>query len=165
MAIDSKVYKRPTSAMDKYSAAKIFLSPPRLNTSTITHIAPATPLPTSQNYTSVDIYAEDIICGGTIKLIGQRIGFLIADTTVNKTCDFVINGALVLIKSAAAQVFDHGNKVFVDYTDGLAYTATGATRVQVGFVEGDLAANATVTNPDNLPVGDYVYCRLDQIPS
>lgn len=163
--ITSKNYKRATADMDKFSAAKVFKSGAMEQNHTVTAVAPATGsvLPSGQYYTTPDEYQESIICGGTVKLIGNIFGWLVADTKVGDKAAWVIDGAIVMVKTAGT--FALGGKVYIGNTDGLGYTASGAGKSLIGFACGDSEGTIQVTSPDNMPTGDYVFVKLNQIPS
>lgn len=170
MAITSKIYKRPNSAADLYAFNKVCRTSRIEALQTIIAATPAVAsvLPASQTYSSGDVYAEDIICGGTTKLIGKMVGILVSDTLENGAeAAYVVQGGPFLMKAAAAQTWAAGKEVWWKTTDGLIYSADpgGGTGVECGYVVTNPEGDATETDPANMPAATYVWVVLNQIVS
>ena len=167
--IVSKVYKRPISANDKYSFGKICVGARIENVHPVTDPAPAlaSVLPASQAYVPVDDFGENVICGGTTKLIGKMVGILMTDTVESTNAAYVLNGGPFRMKAAADQTWATGKEVWWKTTDGLVYSADpgGGTGVECGYVVTDPEGNDTVVDPANLPTSTYVFVVLNQIVS
>ena len=168
--IVGKAYKRPTSAYSKYSFAKICKTP---RVETLKGLVTTTPalasvLPGSQAYVTPDEYAENIICGGTVKSIGKIIGILATDSVESANAEYYVQGGPFIMQVKTGQTFSAaGKEVWIKTTDGLAYPADGGggVYVEVGYTVTDPEGNVTVTDPANLPTGTYVYVVLNQVVS
>lgn len=170
MAITSKIYKRPNSAADLYAFNKVCRTAHLDNLQTIVSTTPAVAsvLPASQTYTTGDVYAEDIICGGTTKNIGKMVGILMSDTVENgEEAAYVVQGGPFLMKSAAAQTWNPGKEVWWKTSDGLIYSADpgGGTGIECGYVVTNPEGDHTETDPANMPTATYVWVVLNQIVS
>lgn len=168
--IVGKAYKRPTSAYSKYSFGKIFKGSRLEQCHSIVTTTPAiaSTLPGSQSFVTPDEYAENIICGGTLKSIGKVIGILGTDSVESANANYIVSGGPFLLQVKSGQSFTlAGKEVWVKTTDMLAYTADGGGGVfnEVGYTVTDPEGNVTVTDPVGLPTGTYVYVVFNQVVS
>lgn len=159
MAIYGKSYKRPNSAATKYAADKIFIQLPTRPGIEATAPAFAAVLPASQAYVAADEYAENVICGGTVLLIGAIYGVLMQDTKESTTAPYATTGR-VYLKLTAAITPVQGQPAYIVDATGLAHDTAAAGRTKVGT----FSVAGVVTDPPYLPTGSYAIVDLNQVP-
>jgi hypothetical protein len=152
------IYPRPNSAQGFYDANTIIVRPSKLVQATTPAAAAALPAVSAvvQEFTSADRYAAACVCGGTIKAIGDKFGWLMKDEKVSTAAAYALGGeVLCLLKAGANPAV--GIDAYIDTTTLEVTHASGAGLQYIGY----FMAGAE-TNPSGIPAGSYAWVILNQ---
>lgn len=113
---------------------------------------------TVQQYTTPDVFANTIVCSGTVLVIGETIGIAVNDEKAGTTnASYIVEAERILVPLTSAGTVTRGADVFLDPASNL-FTHDGT--VSGAIFAGKFIDSAETASPAGLPAGNG-WCAIN----